>query len=176
MKKTGYDQFFKAAQKARVPVKTKKRSKPFPAGPFFTGMALIAIGLGYVAKPDVFWKVFSGKEFRFDSLDELEAEENPNAKAKAATAKDTDAAKAAAGAKTPDSADTSTKDRTVSRRHELYRQVACSQRGTRFARERVEPVGRRIAKTKSRGGPTYSPARTNAARYSEPIERANGYG
>lgn len=113
MKKTGYDQFFQAAKKAKTqpaPGRRKKNdseakirkalnmpaqrpSRPFPLMPVILGVVLISAALGYLAKPELVEKWISHVQVRF--MGQLEAEEKPDVKKPAAKDAATPAAAAA---------------------------------------------------------------------------------
>src|ERR1700722_12897713 len=118
MKKTGYDQFFKAAQKARgsttaPPGRPRaKRSKPFPLAPILTGGILIPFGIGYFIKPDLVNKVLDGVEIRF--MGQVSAEETPAAQEKPAAATASPTAKNSAATADAKSGETAKAEQPVS--------------------------------------------------------------
>jgi flagellar motility protein MotE (MotC chaperone) len=104
MKKTGYDQFFTAAQSAKLgtqpaaksksaaPVrpaprkapmlKASRRNKPFPLTPVLTGGVFVCFGLGFLWKPEPVERFLDRIEVKV--MGEVSAEEAPAAAAKPA--------------------------------------------------------------------------------------------
>lgn len=85
MKKTGYDQFFKAARKAKQPnhMPTAKRKRPFPIIPVSSGIVIILLALGCLIRVDLVEGILDRVQIRF--MGQLAAEEKPSGQEKAAT-------------------------------------------------------------------------------------------
>lgn len=117
MSKSGYDQFFKAAKKAKkggtsvgpgapklsaseteakirhaLKMRPAKKTKPFPFVPVLAGMIFITAGVGYLEKPEIFEHLAEHVQFKF--MGQVAAEEKPAPAAKPAAK---DAASEAAG-------------------------------------------------------------------------------
>jgi flagellar motility protein MotE (MotC chaperone) len=172
MSKGGYDQFFKAAKRAKAPstknkfplpkpdaeetirkalkMRSAKRAKPFPFVPVLCGAVLISAGIGYLAKPDLVDQLVQRVQVR--AVGQVEAEEKPakdSGPAAATAAKDaaanSNAKKSEPQAKDQSVAeDTSYIDKLRTRKEELdLREKELNQLEEELQRQKVE-VDQRI--------------------------------
>jgi len=140
MNKSGYDQFFKAAKKAKtggtsvgpgvakrsnaeteakirqaLKMRPAKKSKPFPFVPVIAGLLFIAAGLGYLEKPELFEQMAQHVQFKFMGQADAEEKAVPAGKtaAKDAASETAGSAKDAAATQDGKKNETATKAQAV---------------------------------------------------------------